>query len=112
YSVTGCATPSIHSCAVAGEIRPAPVARAAAAPVTAQTSVTEPLVHDVTQLLAGAEAPQVVEEDLQHPLEVARRGAGVVAGDDHVVHGPQCRPLRQRLLFEHVEPGAGYLAAL
>jgi hypothetical protein len=53
-----------------------------------------------------------VQQTIEHAPFVAVGTARVVRRDDHVGHIPQRRFREQRLVFEHIEIGAGEMAAL
>src|SRR5258706_1400414 len=85
---------------------------ATSTPRVPATSVARPLVHDVHERRAGDEGAQVAREQLDRALPVARPQPRDVGGHDHLRQAPQPALGRERLVLEHVEPGAREAALL
>src|SRR3954452_25057771 len=75
-------------------------------------SVPRAGVDHVEQRLARREAPEVVAEQVDAPVEDARARPRRVRGYDDVRHVVERRRFRQRLIAERVEDGASEMAIL
>src|SRR5688572_10282383 len=74
------------------------------------SSVSELAVDEVLQPLAGEEALEVREPEVEERRDIPRIVAGDVGRDDEIGRGPQRRFRRQWLGIEYVEHGTRQLA--
>src|SRR5437016_10845583 len=69
--------------------------------------IAERVIDEVAERLPLQVPSEVLDEEIEGPLEIAGRRSRNVRGEDRVRQGPERARRRKRLLFEDVEPGAG-----